>query len=534
MMDFPLTVTAIARHAERIFPRQQIVSVTMDHPRHRQSFAETFSRARRLANALARAGMRRGDRVATLAWNDFRHLELYHAVSCAGHVLHTVNPRLFDDQIVYMVNHAEDRLVFADPAFVPILERLQPKLPGVEAFVLLTDDSHLPQTTLRNACSYEALLARESDAFDWPELDEREACALCYTSGTTGNPKGVLYSHRAVVLHAYGSALVDSFGTSARDTVMPVVPLFHANGWGTAHACPMVGARMVMPGPKLGDPATLHALIEEEGVTCAAAVPTVWLGLVQYLASRGERLRSLKRVIIGGAACPRALMETLERDHGVRVHHAWGMTEMTPLGVVNSDTADTAALEGEEKWALRVKQGRPPFGVEIKITDDENRELPWDGRTFGALKVRGPWIVSDYFRAEERSPAFEADGWFGTGDVATIDERGYIQITDRTKDVIKSGGEWISSIELENLAIAHPAVAEAAAIAMPHEKWGERPLLVVVLRKGQSVTREELLKFFEGRIAKWSIPDDVRFVEEIPHTATGKISKVELRRRFTR
>lgn len=532
MMNTPLTVTSILRHAERQFPKREIVSITLDHARHRQSYAQTFSRARQLANALVRLGLRPSDRVASVAWNDFRHMELYYGVSCAGYVLHTVNPRLFADQIVYMINHAEDRYVFLDAAFMGLFEKMQERLPRVEGFIVLGGEAQAAKTTLRNACSYEALLAAEREACDWPVLDERAACALCYTSGTTGKPKGVLYSHRAIVLHALGVALPDVFDLSARDCIMPVVPLFHANGWGTAHAGPMTGVKLVMPGPKLGDPATLHALIEEEGVNAALAVPTVWLGLTQYLAARRERLRSLKRVVIGGAACPRALMETLEREHGVYVHHAWGMTETTPLGTLNTPTPEIEALPEAQRWQSREKQGRAPFGVELKITDDAGRELSWDGKSVGALKVRGPWVASGYYRPEEPTPAFEPEGWFATGDVATIDPQGFIQITDRTKDVIKSGGEWISSIELENTAMAHPAVAEAAAIAVPHAKWGERPLLVVVLKPGANATRAELLAFFEGKVAKWWIPEDVQFVSEIPHTATGKVSKLELRTLF--
>lgn len=381
MMDMPLTVASILRHAEWQFPKREIVSVTRHEPRHRQSYAATFARARRLANALRRFGLRSGERVASVAWNDFRHLELYYGVSGAGHVLHTVNPRLFDEQIVYMIEHAGDRLVFLDPAFVPLFERLQARLPGVEGYVLLTDAAHLPATALKNACAYETLIGAESDSFDWPALDERQASGLCYTSGTTGNPKGVLYSHRAMVLHALGTALPDVFALSARECVMPIVPLFHANGWGTAHACPMAGTKLVFPGPKLGDPATLHALIEEEGVSAALGVPTVWLGLTQYLAARGERLRSLKRVVIGGAACPPALMETLEREHGVHVHHAWGMTETTPLGTLNAPTAETEALpEGERRAQLRLARGARPLGGE--------RLLPAGGSFTGLRRRR--------------------------------------------------------------------------------------------------------------------------------------------------
>jgi len=530
MMDRPLLISAILRHAETQHGNREIVSVTADHPRHRCTYAQAFARARKLANALRRLGANRGDRIATLAWNDFRHFEIYYGVSCSGFVCHTINPRLFEDQIAYIVNHAEDRWLFLDPAFVPLIEKLQSRLPQLEGCVVLCDDAHMPATRLPRVQSYESLIAQESAEFEWPEFDERAASSLCYTSGTTGDPKGVLYSHRSTVLHTYAAALPDAMGLRAEDVVLPVVPMFHVNAWALPYGCAMVGAKLVFPGPKMGDPETLHALIEEEQVTFTAGVPTVWQGLTAYLERTGKRIDSLQRILSGGSAVPVALMKQM-RERGVDVVHAWGMTEMSPIGTINTSCPEAAKLSPEERAALRAKQGRTVFGVELKITDEFGKELPHDGKSFGALKVRGPWVASAYYQ-RSGDAVFEADGWFNTGDVATICPMGYVQITDRTKDVIKSGGEWISSIDLENLAVSHPAIAQAAAIAVAHRKWQERPLLVAVLKPGASATREEVLEFFLGKVAKWWIPDDVVFVEKLPLTATGKLSKLQLRQQF--
>jgi len=531
MMDVPLTITSIMRHAEYNHAQVEVVSVTADAAHRRLTYAQVFRRARQLAAALRALGMRPGDRIATLAWNDHRHLELYYAVSCSGGVLHTINPRLFEDQIAYIVEHAADRWVFLDPAFVPRIEALAERLGGVERFVVLTGEANLPATTLAGACSYEALIAGHDADFRWPELDERTASALCYTSGTTGHPKGVLYDHRSTVLHAYASALPDAIDLAARDCVLPVVPMFHANAWGLPYAAVMVGAKLVLPGPKLGDAATLYALIDAERVSFAAGVPTVWAGLLDWCEREGRTLEPLQRLIVGGSACAPAMIERFEQRHGVEVRHAWGMTEMSPLGTVNTLTPALAAADPSERLRAQAKQGRAIYGVEMKIVDDAGRALPRDGRTFGLLEVRGPWVCRQYYGEEGPGEAHDG-GWFATGDVATIDADGYMQITDRAKDVIKSGGEWISSIDLENVAVAHPGVAEAAVVARPHPKWQERPLLVVVPRAGVELGRDELLDWFQGRVAKWWIPDDVVFVDALPHTATGKISKLELRRRL--
>jgi len=532
MMTTPLTVTEIMRFADRHHGRTEVVSVTADLPLHRCTFNEIFRRARRLANALVRLGIEPGERVASLAWNDYRHLELYFGVACAGRVLHTVNPRLFAEQLIYMINDAEDRVLFFDIAFLPLVESLADRLPTVKAYVVLTSPENMPESALSPLHCYETLLAAESDEYRWPELDENTANVLCYTSGTTGNPKGVVYSHRSTVLHAYASCMPDAIGLSQRDVVLPVVPMFHVNAWGTPYACAITGAKMVLPGPKMADGETLQKLIEEEEVTIALGVPTVWLALLAYLRDTGKTVASLERTVIGGAACPPSVMEEFEQKHGVSTHHAWGMTELSPLGTLNSPLRGMENLPPAERDAVRLKQGRGIFGVDMKIVGDEGEELPWDGEAFGDLKVRGWWVCDGYYGEDGASDSHDQDGWFSTGDVATIDSLGFMKITDRTKDVIKSGGEWISSIELENLAVAHPDVAEAAVIGISHEKWTERPLLIVVPVAGSSPDTQELLAWFKGKVADWWIPDDVAFVDALPHTATGKISKLTLREQF--
>ena len=532
MMDVPLTITSIMDHAIRVHGDKEIVSVTKDNPRHRYTYREAFKRARQLANAMASMDLKRGDRIATLAWNDYRHFETYYASACSGFVCHTINPRLFPEQIVYIINHAEDQVVFVDSDFMPLIEAVAPQCPGVREWVVLTTEDMMPETSLANVSCYERHVHSHSDEFEWPQLDENEACALCYTSGTTGNPKGVLYSHRSTMLHAYATLMPDAMGLSGQDAVLPIVPMFHVNAWGTPYACPMVGAKLVYPGNKMGDGETLAALINEEGVSMSAGVPTVWLGLLAYLKQSGQTVESLQRIIVGGAACPLSVMEDFD-TYGVETRVGWGMTEMSPLGSVNECTAQRDSYGEAEFAKQRLKAGLPIFGVQMKIVDDEGKELPWDGEAFGSLKVRGPWICSDYYKLDGESSAHAEDGWFETGDVATIDPQGYMAITDRTKDVIKSGGEWISSIDVENVATDHPKVTEAAVIGRYHPKWSERPLLVVVKSPdGQDLTSEEMLAWFDGKIAKWWTPDAVEFVDELPHGATGKIHKVGLREQF--
>ena len=532
MMDTPLLISSIAEHAWRYHGGREIVSVTADNPRHRYTYRDCIGRARQLANALANLGLEQGDRVATLAWNDYRHLEAYYAISGAGYVCHTINPRLFPEQLVFIINHAQDRWILTDVMFVPLLEALADKITGVEGFIVMTDEAHMPDTSLNNVVCYETLIGAESSDFTWPELDERTASALCYTSGTTGDPKGVLYDHRSTVLHAYAAIAPDVMDLSSSDCLLPVVPLFHVNAWGVPYSTFMVGAKLVLPGPKMGDGEALYELLDSEDVSMAAGVPTVWLGLLQYMEKAGKRLDKLQRTLVGGAAVPRSMIEAFRDQHGVELRQGWGMTEMSPLGTVNSLKAGLEALTPDEQLDLAVKAGRGLFGCEMRIVDDEGAELPWDGEAYGALQVRGPWICSDYFKLEGAAGSHTADGWFDTGDVATIDPEGYMAITDRTKDVIKSGGEWISSIELENTAMGHPAVAEAAVIGVAHPKWTERPLLVAVKAEGANVSAEELLAWFDGKVAKWWIPTDVEFVDELPHTATGKIKKIELRKQF--
>jgi fatty-acyl-CoA synthase len=527
MMDLPLLVSGLIRHADRNHGDTEIVSKTVEGEVHRYTYRDAHARARRLARALAALGVRQGDRVGTLAWNGFRHYELYYAISGMGAVINTVNPRLFADQIVYISNHAENVALFFDATFVPLVEKLAPQLKSVKHYVLMTDRARMPKGT--SFLCYDELLERESDAYEWPSFDEHTAAALCYTSGTTGNPKGTLYSHRSTIIHAYGAALPDALNLSARDSVLPVVPMFHANAWSLPYTCTMVGAKMVFPGPHL-DGKSVYELIEQEKVTLSAGVPTVWLMLLNHMAAGKLRFSTLDRTVIGGSACPPSMIRAFQDGYGVKVFHAWGMTEMSPLGTVGTLKAKQESLDKDARLAIQAKQGRGIFGVEMKIVDEEGRELPWDGKRFGNLMVRGPWIANGYFKGEGGEVL--KDGWFPTGDVATIDPDGYMQITDRSKDVIKSGGEWISSIDLENIAVAHPAIAEAAVIGVKHPKWDERPVVVAVKKPGQDVSKDDLLKFYEGKIAKWWMPDDVLFVPELPHTATGKLSKLTLRQQL--
>ena len=532
MMNTPLLISSILKHADRNFPDREIVSVTAEEPLHRCTYRQLCQRSRQLANALDGLGLAHGDRIATLAWNDYRHLEAYYGIGGAGYVCHTINPRLFPDQIAFIINHAEDRWVMIDPMFVPLLEKLAPQSPGVEGYIVMCSAAAMPDTGLANAISYESLIDGQSRDYVWPDLDEQAAVALCYTSGTTGDPKGVLYSQRSQVLHAYAGITPDALNLSNRDSILPVVPLFHVNAWGIPYSALMVGAKLVLPGPKMGDGETLCKLMAAEGVTLSLGVPTVWLGLLQYAEQAGVKLESLERTVIGGAAVPESMIRAFRDQHDVVVHQGWGMTEMSPLGTVNTVKAGMESLTPDELVAVQVKAGRGIFGVEMRIVDDDGNELPWDGEAYGGLQVRGPWVCSDYFKLDGAAGTHTEDGWFETGDVAKIDPQGFLQITDRTKDVIKSGGEWISSIDVENVAVGHPAVAEAAVIGVAHPKWTERPLLIVVPADGESVTREEMLSWFDGKIATWWLPDDVVFVEEIPHTATGKIKKIELREQF--
>jgi fatty-acyl-CoA synthase len=531
MQDWPLVVPSILDHAALYHADREIVTRTIEGPMHRCTYADLHRRARQVAQALrGELGMSNGDRIATLAWNTARHMEAWYGIMGAGGICHTINPRLFPEQIVYIVNHAEDSYIFADTTFLPILEKIESELRTLKAVVLMTDRAHMPDTSLKNVLCYEELVEPQSPEFEWVRVDESDACGLCYTSGTTGNPKGVLYSHRSNVIHALCVSGADAFGLRGLDTVLPVVPMFHANAWALVFAAPMAGAKLVMPGMKM-DGASIYELLESEKVTFTAAVPTVWLMLLQHLEAENKRLSTLKRVAIGGSACPQSMIETFERKYGVEVMHAWGMTEMSPAGTLGSLKAGMENLPAEEKIRIKLKQGRPPFTVEMKIVDDDNNELPRDGVAFGHLKVRGPAISSGYFKGEGGN-ILDEDGWFDTGDVATIDPNGYMQITDRAKDVIKSGGEWISSIDLENTAVGHPEVTEAAVIGVAHPKWDERPLLIVTRKPGSELSKEALLDYMKGKVAKWWMPDDVVFVDEIPHTATGKIQKLALRERF--
>ncbi len=528
MQDWPLLCHKIIDHAATYHGARKVITRSIEGPIHTTDYAQIRGRALKVAQRLERDGIKVGDRVATLAWNTWRHLETWYGILGIGAIYHTVNPRLFPEQIAWIVNHAEDRVLFTDITFLPLLEKLADKLASIERYIVLTDDAHMPKTTLRNVVAFEDWIAEADGDFVWRSFDENTAAGMCYTSGTTGNPKGVLYSHRSNVLHALKTSQPDAFCLSSNDIVMPVVPLFHANGWSLAFSAPMSGVTLVMPGMKL-DGASILELLNEYKVTCTAAVPTVWFALLSHLEAHGGTLPHLDRVIIGGSACPRVLVQKFQEVYGVEVVHAWGMTEMSPVGTLGSLKPEYATLTGDARLDVQQKQGHPPFMVEMRIEDDNGHQLPWDGKSFGRLKVRGPTIARAYFK---EGGILDSNGFFDTGDVATMDAHGYMQITDRSKDVIKSGGEWISSIEIENLAVGHPKVAEAAVIGVRHPKWDERPLLVVVMKQGEAASKEDILGFMRGKIAKWWMPDDVVFIDEIPHTATGKIQKTVLRERF--
>ncbi|WP_321908455.1 MULTISPECIES: 3-(methylthio)propionyl-CoA ligase [unclassified Paraburkholderia] len=531
MMEQPLLVASLLNHAERHHGAREIVSRRVEGDIHRYRYQDLAQRARRMANALSSLVIAPGERVGTLAWNGYRHMELYFAVSGSGAVLHTLNPRLHADQLVYIIEHAQDRIIFFDLTFLPLIESVAARVTSPMFFVAMTDRAHMPRSHSlgsRLLC-YEDLIDNHTADFEWPLLDENSASSLCYTSGTTGNPKGVLYSHRSTLLHTYAAALPDALNCSARDTILPVVPMFHVNAWGLPYIACMTGAKLVFPGPAL-DGKSLYQLIEEEQVTLSAGVPTVWQGLLAHVESVDGSFSSMRRTIIGGAPCPTAMTQAFQKRHHVDVIHAWGMTELSPVGTVCSFKAHQSALDEDERYALQAKQGRSVFGIDMKIVDAAGEELPWDGHAAGDLQVRGHWVASEYFGGDYASPL--QDGWFPTGDVAKIDADGFMQIVDRSKDVIKSGGEWISSADIENVASLHPEVATAVCIAARHPKWDERPLLLIVRKPGSALEADDLLMFFDGRVAKWWKPDAVLFVDAVPIGATGKVLKNQLRDQY--
>ncbi len=535
MMQQSLLISSLLVHAERHHGDQEIVSRRVEGDIHRCTYRDLAARSRRMAKAIAALGVKPGDRVATLAWNGYRHMELYYAVSGSGSVLHTLNPRLHPDQVVYIADHAEDQVLFFDMTFLPLVEAVAGRVKTIKKFVAMTDRAHMPkESKIPGLLCFEDLVDAQDDRFEWPVFDENQASSLCYTSGTTGNPKGVLYSHRSTVLHTFAIALPDALSVSARDTILPVVPMFHVNAWGLPYAACMTGAKLVFPGPGL-DGKSLYELFETERVTVSAGVPTVWQGLLGFVEAGGLKFSTMRRTVIGGSACPPAMMKAFQEKYDVQVIHAWGMTEMSPVGTASILKGKHLGLSAEERMAVQSTQGRAVYGVDMKIVGEDGKALAWDGKVSGELLVRGPWILQSYFKSEGGDPLVRDDagqGWFPTGDVATIDADGYMHITDRSKDVIKSGGEWIGSIDLENIAMAHPAVAMAACIAAKHAKWDERPLLIVVKKPGAELTRDELITFFEGRIAKWWTPDDVVFVDAIPLGATGKMLKNRLRDQY--
>jgi fatty-acyl-CoA synthase len=530
MQNWPLTVDKILDHAKQWHGHVEIVSRSVEGPIVRETYAQAHERAKKVSNALQRLGVKPGDRVATLAWNTARHLEAWYAIMGMGAVCHTLNPRLFAEQLCYIINHAEDQVLFTDLTFVPTIIENRAKMPSVKHIVVMTDEAHMAGLGLEGALCFETLVADNTADFEWGGFDENTAAGLCYTSGTTGNPKGVLYSHRSNFLHTLVTLGADVMGISGKDVVLPVVPMFHANAWGLAFSAPAVGAKLVMPGAKL-DGASILELLETEKVTFSAAVPTVWQMLLAELRDKKAKLSTVKRVVIGGSAVPEAIVRGFRDEFGVDVTHAWGMTEMSPMGTLSSPNGEVAAMDAEAQLKFKLKQGRAPIGVEMKLVDDAGQSLPYDGTTFGRLLVKGPAVVGEYFKGEG-GQILDAEGYFDTGDVATIDAYGYMQITDRAKDVIKSGGEWISTIEIENLAVGHPKAALCAVIGAAHPKWDERPVLLVKLKDGEAASKEDFLKFLEGKIAKWWTPDDVVFVDDIPLGATGKIDKKLIRERM--
>jgi acyl-CoA synthetase (AMP-forming)/AMP-acid ligase II len=534
MQNRPLLISGIVDYVEQFHRRREIVSRDPEGVVHRTNYGEIANRAKRLAHALARLGLQHGDRVATLAWNGFRHLEVYYGVTCSGLVLHTVNPRLFPEQLQYIMDHAEDAYVCFDPVFAPLVGSLAPHLPLVKGWIALCDREHMPKVEVANLLCYEDLLKEASSEFVWPSFDENTACTLCYTSGTTGNPKGVLYSHRSTLLHGFAANGADALALTARDTILMVVPLFHANAWSLPFSGAMSGAKMILPGPKL-DPESLFMLIETEQVTKAFGIPTIWLNFLAWVEANKTKADiarlKLTTVVSGGAAAPRAPIEKFHDLFGAYVLHAWGMTETSPLATTGARLAKHDGVPQSELVDMQVKQGRQVFGVEVGLFGKAGERLPHDGVSVGELKVRGNWVISGYFKGVG-GKVMDDEGWFGTGDVAVIDPDGYVRLTDRLKDVIKSGGEWISSIDIENVAVSHPDVFEAAVIAIPHPVWQERPLLLVHARPGRTPTKQAILDFLSTRIAKWWMPDDVVFVESLPHTATGKLLKTELRGRY--